>query len=54
MYEIEEDRFEREFSEMRRIEMMWYEMHETAEKNPVLRELMDHAIVYYKLSEGKK
>ena len=49
LYESTDDKFDKEFSEMRRIEMMWHTMHVVASGNPELRELMDRAIVFYEL-----
>ena len=38
---------------MRDIEMLWYKIHIASETNEGLRELMDRAMVYYRLLEKK-
>ena len=48
-----EEKYEVEFSKMRDIEMLWYKIHIASETNEGLRELMDRAMVYYRLLEKK-
>lgn len=49
----EEEKFDRKFSEMRAVEQLWFKIHTAAETNEGLRDLLDRAIVYYRLLEEK-
>jgi hypothetical protein len=46
-----EEKYDRDFSEMRNIEMMWWKIHSRAQTNEGLKDLLDRAIVYYRLLE---